>query len=86
MYSKAGCPGGSFSKLSSTLILDKFLLILISYFWIGYFYNRYQGKGSGLDSIPNRKFWFELIVLSKVKKIILKLGRNDFLLEMDKEK
>ena len=68
IYSSAGCPIISSSKIKSSRILILTLILFGLYFLIGYFLNKYKYKLEGKAAIPNYIFWkqFPFLVLEGI--------------------
>lgn len=55
--SPAGCPGGYYSRFSSTFILLWVVFFFGLYIAIGMTYNMKRNNLSGKEAIPNIEFW-----------------------------
>ena len=57
--SPAGCPGGRYALITSSLVLFWILFIFGAYLTIGIVYNIKKNNLSGKQAIPNIEFWSE---------------------------
>lgn len=79
IYSSAGCPVSSLSKIKPSLILGMTLVLFGIYFISGYIYNNIFYKLKGKAAIPNYIFWrrFPLLVLEGI--LYIKNNINNFI-------
>ena len=86
IYSSAGCPIISSSKIKSSKILFFTLISLGLYFLIGFIFNKYKYKLEGKAAIPNYIFWrqFPFLVLEGI--YFIKDYINKFLNNKSKNK